>query len=269
MGKNTNGTAYPVALITGASSGLGAIFARQLAAQGYSLLLVARRKERLEALAAEIQSHHNVPVEVFPADLSVDADLDRLVQRIGEMETLELLVNNAGFGTTGKFADVVPEKHSQMVSVQLMATVRLTRAALPGMLSRRKGGVINVASLAAFFPLVASSVYCATKSALVAFTLALAIELAGSGVQVQALCPGFVYTEFHETPEYKYINRSYIPKFMFGQAEPVVTESLGALRRGKVVCIPGGLNKFLSIFGRNQVFLPAVMFVLKRALRKA
>jgi short-subunit dehydrogenase len=258
----------PVALITGASSGLGAIFARQLAEQGYGLLLVARRVERLEALAAEIQSRHNVSVELFPADLSLDTDLDRLEQRISELESLELLVNNAGFSTTGKFANVVPEKHRQMVSVHLMATVRLTRASLPGMLRHHKGGIINVASLAAFFPLIGNSVYCATKSALVAFTLSLAIELDGSGVQVQALCPGFVYTEFHETPENKGIKRSYIPKFMFGQAEPVVTASLKALRRGKVLCIPGGLNKFLSIFGRNQVFLPAVMFALKRASRK-
>jgi len=259
----------PIALITGASSGLGAIFARQLAEQGYSLLLVARRAERLEALAAEIRGQHNIPIEVFPADLSLDTDLDRLEQRIGELESLELLVNNAGFSTVGKFASVLPEKHRRMINVHLMTTVRLTHAALPRMLERHTGGIINVASLAAFFPLIGNSVYCATKSALVAFTLALAIELDGSGVQVQALCPGFIYTEFHETPEHKQIKRSYIPKFMLGQAEPVVTASLKALHRGQVVCIPGRLNKFLSVFGRNQVFLPAVMFVLKRALRKA
>ena len=265
---DNNITTNPTALITGASSGLGAIFARQLAEQGYGLLLVARRAERLEAVAVEIQSRHNIPIEVFPADLSLEADLDRLEQHISEIENLDLLVNNAGFSTTGKFATVDPEKHRQMVSVHLMATVRLTRAALPGMLRRRRGGVINMASLAAFFPLIGNSIYCATKSALVAFTLVLAIELDGSGVQVQALCPGFIDTDFHKTSEYKDVRRSYIPKFMFGEAEPVVTASLKALRRGQVVCIPGRLNKFLSIFGRNQVFLPAVMFVLKRALRK-
>ena len=267
--SNLDETNLPIALITGASSGLGAIFARQLAEQGYGLVLVARRKERMEALAVEIQSRHNVPVEVFPADLSVVTDLERLVQYISEIDNLELLVNNAGFSTVGKFSNVMPEKLSQMVCVHLTAAVRLTRVALPGMLIRHKGGIINVASLAAFFPLVGNSVYCATKSALVAFTQSLAIELAGSGVKVQALCPGFVYTEFHDTPEHKDIRRSYIPKFMFGQAEPVVTASLKALSRGQVVCIPGRLNQFLSIFGRNQVFLPAVIFVVKRALRKA
>jgi hypothetical protein len=257
-----------VAMITGASSGLGAIFARQLAEQGYGLVLVARRKERLEALAEEIQRRQDVTIEVFPTDLSLDVDLDRLEQRISEMESLELLVNNAGFNAHGRFANVPSERYRQMTSAQLVATVRLTRAALPGMLRRRKGGVINVASLAAFFPLFGNTVYCANKSALFAFSQALDIELDGSGVQVQVLCPGFFHSEFHKAPEYKDVDRSYIPKFMFGQPEPIVSESLKALRRGQVVCIPGRLNKLLSIFGRNHIFLPIVRFVFKRALRK-
>ena len=258
----------PTAFITGASSGLGAIFARRLAGQGYGLILVARRKERLEALAAEIRARHPVTVEVLPADLSIVADLERLEQRIGEIESLELLVNNAGFNAPGRFANVTPDKYRQMLSVHLMATVRLTRAALPGMLRRRKGGVINVSSLAAFFPLMGSSIYSATKSALVTFSQTLAIELEGSGVRVQALCPGFFDSEFHETPDHKAVGRWSVPKFMFGPAEPVVTESLKALRRGQVICIPGRLNWFLSIFGRNQVFLPLVTIVLKLVLRK-
>jgi hypothetical protein len=266
--SNLEKRSAPFALITGASSGLGAIFARRLAEQGYGLILVARRKERLDALAEEIQARHAVPIEVFPADLSEDTDLERLEQRISKMELLELLVNNAGFNAPGRFANVVPEKYQQMVSVHLMATVRLTRAALPVMLARHKGGIINVASLAAFFPLIGSGMYSATKSAIVTFTQAMALELDGSGVQAQVLCPGFFYSEFHETSEYRDTGRSHIPKFMFGAAEQVVTQSLEALRRGQVVCIPGGLNQFLSIFGRNHVFLPFVNFTLKRILRK-
>jgi hypothetical protein len=258
----------PMALITGASSGLGALFAQQLSEEGYGLVLVARRVERLEALAAEIRTRQAAPVEVFPADLSLESDLVRLEKHIAELETLELLINNAGFATVGRFANVDPNKHRAMVCVHLMATVRLTRAALPGMLRRHKGGVINVASLAAFFPLLGNSVYSATKSALVTFSQTLALELDGSGVHVLALCPGFVYTEFHDTPEYQAIGRSRVPKFMFGPAEPVVIEALNALRRGQVICIPGGLNKFLSVFGRNHVFLPLVNFVLKQAFRR-
>ena len=257
----------PTALITGASSGLGAIFARQLAAQGYGLVLVARREERLESLAAEIRERHATPVEVFPADLSQEADLARLEQHIAELENLELLVNNAGFGTVGRFAKLAAEKHRAMVNVHLAATVRFTRAALPGMLARRKGGIINVASLAAFFPLPGGVTYCATKSAMVAFSQTLAMELGGSGVHVQALCPGFTYTEFHDTPEYASGRRAEIPEFMFGPAEPVVSESLKALGKGPVICIPGGLNKFISIFGRNHIFLPIVRVVIKRIYR--
>ena len=266
MGNNIS--PHPIALITGASSGLGSIFARQLAAQGFGLILVARRKERLEALAADIRARHAVPIEVFPADLSADPDLERLEQRIGAIESLELLVNNAGFNAPGRFARVPPERYRQMISVHITATVRLTHAALPGMLRRHQGGIINVASLAAFFPLIGSSVYSATKSALVAFTRVLALELDGSGVQVQVLCPGFFYSEFHETSDYKGIGRSNLLKLISGAAEPIVTQSLKALRRGQVICIPGWYNKLFSIFGRNHLFLPIVNTVLKRVLRR-
>jgi hypothetical protein len=218
----------------------------------------------MEALAAEISSRHAVPIEVIPADLSREEDLTHLEKRTGELENLDLLVNNAGFGTVGKFARVLPERQREMVDVHLMATVRLTRAALPAMLARRKGAIINVSSLAAFFPLPGSVTYCATKAAMVAFSQTLALELRGSGVQVQALCPGFVYTEFHETPEYQLVGRNRIPKFMWGRAEPVITVSLNALHKGHVICIPGGLNQLLSFFGRNQMFLPFVKIVVRR-----
>ena len=254
--------------ITGASSGLGALFARELARQGYSLVLVARRQERMEALRAEINQQNAVPIEVIRADLSREEDLSRLEQRIGEMENLDLLVNNAGFGMVGRFARGLPERQYEMVNVHFMSTVRLSRAALPAMLARRKGAIINVSSLAAFFPLPGGVTYCATKAALVAFSQSLALELSGSGVQVQALCPGYVYTEFHETAEYQLIGRAFIPKFMWGPAEPVITESLKALRKGQVICIPGRLNQLLSFFGRNQVFLPFVKIVVRKLFRR-
>ena len=265
---NSSSNSPRTALITGASSGLGALFARELARQGYDLVLAARREERLEILKEDLISQHTVSVEAIRADLSREEDLARLEQRIGELENLMLLVNNAGFGTVGKFARGLPEKQREMVDVHFMSTVRLSRAALPGMLARRKGAIINVSSVAAFFPLPGGATYCATKAALVAFSQTLAMELNGTGVQVQALCPGYVYTEFHETPEYQLIGRSFVPKFMFGPAEPVITESLKALRKGQVICIPGRLYKFLSFFGRNQVFLPFVKIVVRRLFRR-
>jgi hypothetical protein len=253
----------PVAFITGASSGLGALFARELAKLGYALVLTARRKERMETLAGEIQARSPVSIEIIPADLRRVDDLERLVNRIGELDRLEMLINNAGFGTVGKFGRILPEKPREMVDVHLTATVRLTRAALPGMLNRKKGAVINVSSLAAFFPLPGGVTYCATKAALVAFSQTLAFELEGSGVRVQALCPGFVYTEFHETAEYQLIGRSRIPKVMWRPAEPVIPASLKALRKGQVICIPGRFNRLLSFFGRNEIFLPCVKIVIR------
>jgi short-subunit dehydrogenase len=265
---NTTSNLQPIALITGASSGLGTLFARELARRGYALTLVARRRERMEALAAEIRVLHDLPIEVIPADLSNEEDVTRLVTYVEGLENLEFLVNNAGFGTVGKFSRIEPHKHVEMLDVHLMATMRLSRAALPAMISRRKGAIVNVSSVAAFFPLPGGVVYCASKAALVAFSQTLAMELMGSGVQVQALCPGFIYTEFHDTPEYEKVGgRSSIPRFMWRPAEPVVSASLRALERGQVVCIPGGLYKLLAFFGRNQVFLPLAKIVIWRLFR--
>jgi short-subunit dehydrogenase len=260
---NNASMSHPLAFITGASSGLGALFAKELALRDYSLILTSRRKERMEALAAEIQDQHPVPIEIIPADLSLEEDLTRLEQRVLELDNLELLINNAGFGTVGKFARLDPDRPRQMVDVHLMATVRLSRAALPGMVARRHGAIINVASMAAFFPLPGGAVYCATKAALVAFSQTLAFELRGSGVKVQALCPGFIYTGFHETPEYERTGRSRIPRIMWGRAEPVITDSLKALKTGKVIVLTGTLNKTLTFFGRNAIFSPFVKIVIR------
>jgi short-subunit dehydrogenase len=252
-----------LALITGASSGLGAEFARQLAGQGYALILVARRQERLEALAAELQERYGVPVEVLTADLAQPQHLRRLEKYVEGLGSLDLLVNNAGFGTHGRFFKVPAEKHLAMVDVHLKASMCLSRAALPGMIARGRGAIINVASLAAFFPWPRNVTYNATKAALVAFSETLALELRGTGVKVQALCPGFTHTEFHDTPEYQGFDRSQIPALMWGKAPQVVTRSLKALEKGQVVCVPRGLDRFLAFFGRNHVFRPLVRLVIR------
>jgi short-subunit dehydrogenase len=228
-----------VALITGASSGLGAVFARQLAARGYNLVLVARREERLAALAAELRQRHSIAAEVMVADLSRPDDVERVANRIAGLEALDILVNNAGFGTTGFFADVDPAKTMDMIQVHVTTSVRLCRAALPGMLARRQGALINVASVAAFTPVPGNATYAATKGYLVTFSKALHAEVAETGVKVQALCPGFTYTEFHDRPELGSFKRSQIPAFMWMSAEDVVAASLKALERNQTICIPG------------------------------
>jgi len=239
------------ALITGASSGIGAEFARQLAAQHYDLILVARREERLRALAAELARAHSIRVEVLVADLSNLADIERVAARIAELETLELLINSAGFGVPGRFAEAEAAKQVAMLEVHVVASTRLSRAALPGMIARGRGLIINVSSLAAFFPMPGSVTYCSTKAYLNTFSKALQAELRGTGVQVQALCPGFTYTEFHDTPEFANFSRSMIPKPFWMKAETVVAASLEAARRGRVICIPGFQYRLIALLARS------------------
>lgn len=231
------------ALITGASSGIGEAYARRLAALGYDLILVARREAKLATLAAELSERHGVSAAVLAADLAEAADVQRVVERIEQTSDLVLLINNAGFGTRGYFADVAVDRHLEMIDVHVVATVRLTHAALPGMTSRGAGAIINVSSIAAFFAAPGGATYGATKIYLNTFSEAVALETREAGLKVQALCPGFTYSEFHDTPEYDNFNRSELPDRMWMTSEAVVDESLTALRGDEVIVIPGGQNR--------------------------
>lgn len=248
-----------LALITGASSGLGAEFARQLAAQGYGLILVARRAERLEALAEELRARHTVSVEPFPADLADAGDVQRVEQRLANDNRLTLLVNNAGFGTRGNFAEVDFDRQLEMIQVHVLAAVRLTRAALPGLIARKRGAILNVSSLAGFIPRRGSATYGATKAYLNSFSEALGQELRGTGVRVQALCPGFTYTEFHDARELKGFRRSEIPAFFWMPAEAVVAKSLAALNCDHVIVIPGLRNHLLKFVSQNRLILALLL----------
>jgi uncharacterized protein len=235
----------PLAVVTGASAGIGEVFARKLAAQGYRLLLAARRRDRLEALAAEFPGR----AEAFPADLASEAGVRALEERIAGDETLELLVNNAGFGTLGRFWELPVESQETMHRLHVMASVRLTHAALRGMARRNRGGVINVSSVAAFGHSPGNVSYCATKAWMNVFTSALDLELraAGSAVKVQALCPGFTYSDFHDTMG---VDRDKIPRALWLEADFVVEESLRAFDRGKVIAIPAWRYKAIAAFLR-------------------
>jgi len=241
------------ALITGASSGIGAAFARRLAADGCGIVLVARRREKMQALAEELARKNSVTTELLVADLSKPDDVERVAERIRALPSLDVLINNAGFGTTGFFADVNVAKHLDMIHVHVIASVRLTHAALPGMIARKRGSIINVSSGAAFLAMPNAVTYCATKMYLVTFAEALAKELANTGVRVQTLCPGFTYTEFHDTPEFAKFNRADIAKGLWMTAEDVVKESLAALDANRVVLIPGRGNRFLIGLQRSPI----------------
>lgn len=225
-----------LAVVTGASAGIGREFSEQLARRGYDLLLVARDRNRLTEVAASLASASGVEVEAFPADLTRDEDVTRLAERLAGSPRLALLVNNAGFGLRGKLAEADPGKQEAMVRLHTLAPMRLTQAALPVMLRNDAGAVVNVSSIASFIYSAGNANYCATKAYLTVFSEGVATEVAGTGVQVQALCPGFTRTEFHGrigTP-------GRLPRFAWKTARAVVDHSLRCLDRGgPTVCIPG------------------------------
>jgi hypothetical protein len=232
------------AAVTGASTGLGAVFATALARQQYDLTIVARSRERLEALAERLQQSYGTVVEVVVADLTQPAALRTVEEHVAGDHALELLVNNAGFGTTGPFARLDPDQEEAEIRLNVLALVRLTRAALPGMIARGRGAIINVSSLAAFAPGPYDATYGATKAFVNSFTEALHEELCGTGVHVQTLCPGFTHTEFQQRAG---VDTSKIPTFAWMTPEAVVDASLSALQRRQVVCVPGLVNRLLAL----------------------
>ena len=240
-----------LAVITGASAGLGATFARKLAARGYDLLLVARREDRLRALARELHDQHGTSAEFLAADLTDPAALESLAERIRAMPDLGILVNNAGFGTNHYFFETEATGQVQMHLLHVVATTRLTHAALANLQPRALPGtgVINVSSVAAFAPAPQNVSYCATKTWMNRFTEGLAIELGSwkSPVTVQALCPGYTLTEFHDVV---HADRSAVPKSFWCTADFVVAESLRGFDRRKLFVIPGWRYKLLVVILR-------------------
>ena len=226
-----------LAVVTGATAGIGREFAEQLAAKGLDLLLVARDRARLSDAAATLAAAHGVRAEPWPADLSRDDDVGGLAERLAASPRLALLVNNAGFGSRGRLANSDGARQEAMLRLHVLAPMRLTRAALPVLLANRQGGIINVSSVAGFVYSAGNVNYCATKAYLTTFSEGLAAELHGTGVRAQALCPGFTRTEFHARipgPVERH------PEFAWLSAREVVAYSLRCLERGgPVVCIPG------------------------------
>lgn len=230
--------ARPIAAITGASSGIGAVFARRLAAT-HDLLLIARRADRLESLATELRQGRHASVEVQSMDLTDERQLGVLADRIAAEPRLSLLINNAGFGTRGRFTEAAIEVQVQMHRLNILAVLRLTQAGLQSMVPRRSGAIINVASVAGFVRRAGSVGYGSTKAWVIAFTEALHLEMRAMGcpVKVQALCPGFTYTEFHDAMN---IDRARIAgKPFWLSADTVVDASLRALARDRLFVVPG------------------------------
>lgn len=239
----------PTALVTGATAGIGAAFVRRLAREGQDVVLVARDKARLDATAASLPG---VRTEVLPADLATDDGIAAVEERLARHDApVDLLVNNAGFGHRGRFLRVPVTDELAMLKVHVEAVLRLTTAALPGMVERGRGGVINVASTAAFFP---RGTYGASKAWVVSFSQAVRQDLGNPDVPVLALCPGFTHTEFHDRAG---MDMSGLPSFLWQSPDEVVDAALCDLRAGKAVSIPGWQNKAIvgagNLMPRNVV----------------
>jgi short-subunit dehydrogenase len=229
-------TTRPLALVTGASSGIGRAYAERLAADGHDLILVARRRDRLEELAAHLATL-GAGAEIVPADLSEADGMRRIEERIAGEERLAFLVNNAGFGNYGPFAEIDVALADRQIDLHLKATIHLCRAALPGMIARRKGAIVNVASTLSFTAAAKMerpkrATYAASKAFINAFTQILAGEIEGTGVRVQSLCPGVVRTEFHDNIGGR------PPGTPVLEPADIVTASLAGLGLGEVICVP-------------------------------
>ncbi|MEV7421281.1 MULTISPECIES: SDR family NAD(P)-dependent oxidoreductase [unclassified Streptomyces] len=228
------------ALITGSTAGIGAAFARRLAADGHNLVLVARDIERLRDQATELHDRHGIEAEVLTADLATDGGIESVEKRLSDRRApVDLLVNNAGFGNKGRFLEVSVADELTMLKVHCEAVLRLTTVAVTGMKTRGRGGVVNVASVAAFVP---RGTYGASKAWVVQFTQGVARDLTDSGVRLMALCPGMVRTEFHERAGMGVDN---VPDWMWLDADKLVTAALADLARGKTVSVPDPRYKAL------------------------
>ena len=233
------------ALITGATAGIGAEFAAQLAARGDDLIIVARDSDRLAATAEDLIKRHRIACEVIRADLTDRAQLALVEQRLSDSSRpIDLLVNNAGFGVNQSFLGGDLDSEQQMLDVLVTAVLRLSHAALPGMVARGSGGIINVSSVASF---IDGGTYSAAKAWATVFSESINQELAGTGVTVSALCPGFTHTEFHQRAE---MNVDSLPEWMWLDAREVVAASLADFARGRSLSIPGAQYKMLSTVAR-------------------
>ena len=252
----------PWALVTGASAGIGAEFCRQLAQKGYSLVLVARRADKLQAVADELQSSYATQSIIITADLSQKEACQAIVKRLDEEGVeIEYLVNNAGYGLPGSFHVPGWQEHADFIQVMMTAVCELTWRLLPGMQERNRGFIVNVASVAGLVaPSAGHTLYGASKSYLIKFSEALALENEEKGVKVCALCPGFTYSEFHDVNGTREMI-SKMPAYLWLDAKDVVADTIRAMSADKVkpVVIPGTQYKMIVFANRHLPWLASIL----------
>lgn len=242
------------ALITGATSGIGAAFANKFASLHYDLVITGRRQDKLETFADEIRKKHNVNVEVIQIELSDDHALEQLIEKVKSIKNLEILINNAGFIRINNFWEEDILSHDNMIKVQALATLKLTYAVLPSMIANKNGVIINVSSIMAFFPFATQAVYTATKAFISLFSESINLELKNTGVYVQSLCPGPTISDIYQRKEANITvamqkqKRPWLWRYRM-EPELVVEKSLKSLQRKKAICVPGWRNKLIIFIG--------------------
>jgi short-subunit dehydrogenase len=257
------------ALITGASAGIGREFARQLAGRARSIVLIARRDDRLSELAEELRRQHPNPrIHTRKVDLSDLAQLDDFLDWLDrEKIDIDLLINNAGLGDSGPFEKSDPVRNKEMTIVNVAALTLLTRRLLPQMIERRRGGILNVSSSAGFLPIPGFCVYAATKAYVTSFSEGLRAELRGTGVSVCALCPGPIETEFQQVASRHGAKPDIGPKFVVVPAQKVVRDALAALEADRPLVVPGLAMKLMMLVARGMP-MPLMRLVARLSPRK-
>jgi short-subunit dehydrogenase len=256
------------ALITGASSGIGRSFAEILAKEGYNLILVARRKQKLDALAETLTKQFSIESKVLVADLSKIEQVKVVEETIKSLDNIDILVNNAGFGLSSSFAEGNYERQLDMVNIHVVASYLLSRAAVPIMLRVNKGLIINVSSMSGLMTKLGDVTYTTTKAFLIVFSESLQEELRDTNIKIHALCPGMTYSEFHDTKDLEKFDRSVVPKRLWMSSQEVATKSLRAARKGKVVYVPGILNRLSLLFSKTVFFRRISQWFIKRNDKK-
>ena len=248
------------AIITGATSGIGAEFARQLAGQGYNLIISGRRREVIEKVARDIEAVYGVQVQVVIVDFLIEAEIKEFIRVIRQADKIEVLINNAGFGLEEPFYEDTYEHQEGMIRVHVQALTAITHAVIPKLIANGKGSIINVSSMAPMIATPSSPLYAGTKAYINSFSESLYISLMPHHIKVQALCPGFTKTDFHAKLGWSDDQRKNAGVFRWMEAEKVVRLSLKAIRKNKVIFIPGLLNKLFIILIYLLRALPGGLF---------
>lgn len=246
------------AIITGATSGIGASFAKILASRGYNLIITGRRKEKIQKLADELSKKYNIKIEVIIAELSNEKDVSNIIEHISKINNIDILINNAGYSIFKNFSDTTNTEIDKIVSVHILTVTKIINAVLPKMTRQGYGNIINVSSLGAILPIKKDAVYCGTKSFLITFSESLYMEVRDKGIKVQALCPGLTRTDFHSKLNMKSSDKEKLEQFELMSPDEVADYSLKCLNKNRVICIPGSrkrvLAKLVSILPRSLYY---------------